>query len=169
MEDWGQYPLFREARLPGPGNSILGKQASDFCACYFLAMPIGRPSIRLLVVSLLAVDTAALLVVVLLRIYRVTVISVPLLFAGNLFVLWFARRHFLASAESPAASKTYWLPTIVFTLAAIVAITAFAAKPSIYTASEAGIGILLAGYCWYINYRTHQVHQKRLGEPPRKA
>lgn len=132
-------------------------------------MPIGRPNIRLLVVSLLAFDTAVLLFVVLLRIYRVTVISVPLLFAGNLFVLWFARRHFFASTESPVASKTYWLSTIVFTLAAIVAITAFASKPSIYTGSQAGIGILVAGYCWYIKYRTRQVHQKQLGEPPRKA
>jgi lipid-A-disaccharide synthase-like uncharacterized protein len=97
------------------------------------------------------------------------VISVPLLFAGNFVVLWFTRQHFFASTEGSVAPKIYWLPTVVFTLAAIVAITAFAAKPSTYSASQAGIGILLAGYCLYINYRTRRFHQKQVGEPPRKA
>ena len=108
-------------------------------------------------------------VVVLLHIYLLTVIFVPLLVAANFFALWFARRHLFASSGSSDAPKIFWFSTIVFTLAAIVAITAFAAKPSTYTASQAGMGILLAGYCWYINYRTRQFHQKRAGEPPRKA
>ena len=119
-------------------------------------------------VSLLAFDTVLLLVVTLLHVYRVTIISVPLLFAGNFVVLWLARHHF-ASGESSVAFKIHWLPTVVFTLAAIVAITAFAVKPSTYSASQAGIGIVLAGYCWYINYRTLRFQQKQPDEPPRKA
>lgn len=130
---------------------------------------IDRPRIRFLIVSLLAFDTVVLLVVALLRIFPVTVISVPLLFAGNFVVLWFARHHFFASVDGSVAPKIYWLPTVVFTLAAIVAITAFAAKPNLYSASQAGIGILLAGYCWYINYRTRRFHQKQVGEPAPKA
>jgi uncharacterized membrane protein len=122
-----------------------------------------------LTVSLLAFDTIVLLVVALLRVYRVTVISVPLLFAANFVVLWFARHHFFASAHGSVGPKIRWLPTVVFTLVAIVAITAFAAKPNTYSASQAGIGILLAGYCWYINYRTRRFHQKQVGEPSQKA
>lgn len=130
---------------------------------------IDRPRIRFFIVSLLAFDTVALLAVVLLGVYRVTVISVPLLFAANFAVLWFGRHRFFASEAGSVAPRIYWVPTVVFTLAAIVAITAFAVKPSPYSASQAGIGIVLAGYCWYITYRTHRFHQKQAGEPPRKA
>jgi hypothetical protein len=93
-------------------------------------------------------------------------LAIPLLFAANVLILWRSnRRREYSRVKSGRVLKWLWLGAAACTTVTIAMIVSWIREPNIRSASQVIIGIVLAGYFWFLADR---YRQKRNGSDASK-
>jgi len=116
---------------------------------------VGLDVVVISVLSLLTVGHMAPL-------YPTALIVYPTLFVINLVIIWRAfRQRNSASATSIRIPRLAWLGLAAFTIGCVVQIVYWIREPDIPSTAQAIVGILLAGFAWFLVYRVTRYNKDR--------
>ena len=120
------------------------------------------------VLRLLILDVPAILALTLLVIHGViplypgAVIAYLLLFAVNVLLIWVPSRQGVdAPVKGGRVPLSLWIAAAVFTPAGIAAIAACVRSPSMPSAVQAGVAVIIVGYIWFAVYRLRRGRESR--------
>src|ERR1017187_8736561 len=91
--------------------------------------------------------------------YPFGMLTIPALFAANVLILWRSnRRRKYSRVKSGRVLKWLGLGAAAYTTVTIAMIVSWIREPNIRSASQVIIGIVLAGYFWFLADRYRQKH-----------
>ena len=121
-------------------------------------------TLRILGIVILDVVVVSLLswltVVHAVPLYPTALIVYLALFVVNFLIIWRAsRRQMNLPTKESRIPKLAWFGVAAFTIACIVQLVYWIREPDIRSTTQAIIGILLAGYAWFLVYRVSRVNK----------
>lgn len=94
--------------------------------------------------------------------YPTALIVYPALFAANLLVIWRASRGQMAPpTKGIQISRLAWFGVAAFTVGCVVQIVYWFREPDIRSTAQTVIGIVLAGFAWFLVYRVSRFNKDR--------
>jgi hypothetical protein len=94
--------------------------------------------------------------------YPTALIVYPALFVANLLIFWRASRGQMAPpTKGIRISKLAWFGVAVFTVGCVVQIVYWAKEPDLRSTTQAIVGIVLAGFAWFLVYRVSRFNKDR--------
>jgi O-antigen/teichoic acid export membrane protein len=95
-------------------------------------------------------------------VYSAALVALPTLLAANFLIIRRAsRRHMDPPASGIRISKPAWFGVAAFTVGAVVQIAYWIKEPDMRSTVQAIVGILLAGYVWFLVYRVDRFNRDR--------
>ena len=94
--------------------------------------------------------------------YPTAVIVYPALFVINFLIVWSAsHRETEPPTKGIRISKLAWFGVAAFTVSCVVQIVYWVREPDIRSTTQAIIGIVLAGFAWFLVYRVSRFNRDR--------
>jgi membrane protein implicated in regulation of membrane protease activity len=94
--------------------------------------------------------------------YPTAVIVYPALFVINLLVIWSAyHRETEPPTKGIRISKLAWFGVAAFTAGCVVQTVYWIKEPDLRSTTQAVVGIVLAGFAWFLVYRVSRFNKNR--------
>jgi hypothetical protein len=94
--------------------------------------------------------------------YPTALVVYPALFAINLVIVWSVfHQGSNPTTKGIRISKLAWIGVAAFTVGCVVQIVYWIKEPDIRSTAQTAIGIVLAGFAWFLVYRVSRFNKDR--------